>query len=239
MQHCDWSSIRASSQSPPSSSSPTSMWSSHSPTGRKKSTHSDWSPTRKQRSTRSTDRTKLAKTRSGEGFPLDKSTRHDYLVKRQNTAEQIRLSQWMPQKLKQSRNVPDLPSRDRSGNDIYYLSNTDINPGPVRNMRPVHTTRSSGSEVGSVTSSSTDDNGYLILKADEREMMKQMAQEHALQLKGKEDLGKRQQEISQTESVRCELFVSESVFTISMYLQMSKRFVLVVQLNLDYSWTSS
>ena len=204
MQHSDWSSIRASSQSPPSSSSPTSMWSSHSPTGRRNFGHSDWSPTRKQRSTRSTDRTKLAKTHSGEGgpFPLDKSTRHDYLVKRHNTAEQLRLSEWLPQKLKQSRNAPDLPSRDRSGNDIYYLSNTDINPGPVRNTRPVHPTRSSGSEVGSVTSSSTDDNGYLILKADEREMMKQMAQEQALQLKGKEELEKQQQEISQTESVR-------------------------------------
>jgi hypothetical protein len=186
-QHCDWSFNRASSQSPPSSSSSTSMWSPNSPQGNKPSLDS---LSRHQQTRRVANQAKLIKSHSGDGaFPLDYSSRsdHSHLVKRQNTAEQLRLSQWLPQKLKQSRNLPDVPSRDRSDSDAYYLSNIDINPGPVKNVSRVGNPLSqlSGSEVSSMTSSSTDDNGYLILKADERDMMRQMAKEHAEQMREK------------------------------------------------------
>lgn len=97
--------------------------------------------------------------------------RHDReMGHRQNSSESLPLSRWQAHKIKEARIPPQLPERDRDESDSYYLRDIDINPGPVRLPRP-NPIGHSGSETGSgsITNSSTDENGYLILTQDDKE----------------------------------------------------------------------
>ena len=97
--------------------------------------------------------------------------RHDReMGHRQNSSESLPLSKWQSHKIKEARIPPELPERDRDENDGYYLRDIDINPGPVRLPRP-NPIGHSGSETGSgsITNSSTDENGYLILTQDDKD----------------------------------------------------------------------
>ena len=133
------------------------------------SMHSDRSPIRK-RFFKQGSSSNLAQTFTSD-FPIDVIVRHEREIgHKHSSSESMPLSKWQPHKVKESKIPPQVPERERDESDSYYLRDIDINPGPVRPPRP-NPVGNSGSEMGSgsMTNSSTDENGYLILTHDDKE----------------------------------------------------------------------
>ena len=99
-------------------------------------------------------------------MPLDVLQRSE----QRRVSEQMTLAKWAPHHRKESKPLPELPDRD-----ARYISNSDIQPGPERIHRPIvnfppHLSDSTSTPGGSTRSSSCDESGYLILKADDKDL---------------------------------------------------------------------
>lgn len=191
------SEARSESHSPPLSSPGASR--NHSSLASTSSMHSDGSPIRKRFSKQSSS-SSLAQTFTSD-FPIDVIVRHDReMGHRQSSSESLPLSKWQPHKAKEARIPPHVPERDRDESDSYYLRDIDINPGPVRPPRP-NPVGNSGSEMGSgsMTNSSTDENGYLILTQDDKEAIAHFKNA--------------QEGEHSTSTIRCEMDMQEQVYS--------------------------